>query len=242
MTLDLRLPDISGTDHEKLEKIRSYLFQIAGQLQFALGEIDATVKSTETTIHKIAPNGEVKIDKQSTFDSIKALIIKSADIVEAYSDEITKTLEGKYVAVSEFGTYTEETKNKIEANSTGISQVYTNTQTIKDDLEGIIKKINTRAYINTGALGSKDGKTIYGLEIGQRDEANEDVFYRYARFTADRLSFFDEEGNEVAYISSNKLHITNAEITNADVKELKMGKFVLDSNYGLTLKWVEGGK
>lgn len=233
MTLDLRLPDISGTDHEKLEKIRSYLFQIAGQLQFALGEIDASVKSTETTIHKIAPNGEVKIDKQSTFDSIKALIIKSADIVEAYSDEITKTLEGKYVAVSEFGTYTEETKNKIEANSKNITQYYENAQEIKDELGQRIDDIDTSAYIKTGELYREGGVAINGVEIGQTDKVNGNKFTRYARFTADRLSFFDDQTNEVAYISSNKLYIANAEV----LGKLRIGKYVLDATYGLTLKW-----
>ena len=41
----------------------------------------------------------------------------------------------------------------------------------------------------------------------------EEVFNKYARFTSGRLSFYDKNDTEVAYISDYKLHISNVEIT-----------------------------
>jgi hypothetical protein len=52
------------------------------------------------------------------------------------------------------------------------------------------------------------------MEIGQRTEVDGvEVFNKYARFTSDRLSFFDQNGNEVAYISDKKLYISHIEVT-----------------------------
>ena len=54
---------------------------------------------------------------------------------------------------------------------------------------------------------------------------------------ADRLSFYDQNGSEVAYISDYKLYISNAEITGA----LKLGGFTIDTERGFTLRWVGRG-
>jgi hypothetical protein len=59
---------------------------------------------------------------ETTFNSLKALIIKSADIVNAYYEEINTRLSGVYVAESDFGTYVEETDLKISRSSKDITQ------------------------------------------------------------------------------------------------------------------------
>ena len=65
-----------------------------------------------------------------------------------------------------------------------------------------------------GTVLDETGIPVYGIEVGQRTEVNgEEVFDKYARFTANRLSFFDANGNEVAYISDYKLFISNVEVT-----------------------------
>ena len=64
-----------------------------------------------------------------------------------------------------------------------------------------------------------------------------EVFNKYARFTAGRLSFYDKNDIEVAYISDYKLYITNAEIKGT----LKLGAFLIDTSKGFRLKWVGRG-
>ena len=144
------------------------------------------------------------------------------------------------MATSDFGTFKEKTTQDIIANSSSIESVYTNVQEIISDIQNIESKlISVDAYIRSGLLYTDDGGIpIYGLEIGQRNEVDGvEVFNKYAQFTSDRLSFFDSNDIEVAYISDYKLHITNAEITGI----LTLGAFQINTTKGFRLKYVGRG-
>lgn len=198
--MDLRLPNITAPDTAgKLNQLQRYLYALVEQLNWELG---ASAPSAPQTI--AAP----KPAPAETFSSIKSLIIKSADIIEAYSDKITQTLEGKYVAQSEFGTFTEETAQTLEQTAREVTQLFSNLQRIESTLIGV------NAYLRSGLLYYDDsGVPIYGLEVGQQTQVDgETVFNKYARFTAGKLSFYDANDNEVAYISDYQLHITNVEV------------------------------
>lgn len=176
---------------------------------------------------------------QVTFNSIKSLIIKSADIVNAYEEKINKELEGKYVAVSDFGIYKEDTLQKIEETSTSITQFYEDVQEIITNIENVEHTlIDVSAHIKSGLLYYDDsGAPVYGLEIGQRNEVDgEEVFNKYARFTPDKLSFYDQNDNEVAYISDKKLYITDVELMGS----FRIGGFIdiALSDGGVVTKWV----
>ena len=214
---EIRLPNITATSEAgKLQQVQSYLFQLVEQLNYALKSVDSAAGSN--VVMETARSTGVKREQetQASFNSIKALIIKSADIVNAYYDVITERLSGEYVAESEFGTYRETTEQTITKTSTMVSQNFSNIQEIITDLEGLQHKlIEVDAHINSGILYyDGDGVPVYGLEIGQRTEIDGvEVFNKYARFTADKLSFYDSNGNEVAYISDKKLYITYIEVT-----------------------------
>lgn len=299
--MELRLPNISGSDREQLAQIRSYLYQIIPQLQWAINNMGTTSSSTqvETPTPKslIPTNSENSASALATFNSIKSLIIKSADIVNVYYDKISAQLDGAYVAQSDFGAYVEETSQKIEANSTSTTQQFENIQGIinnvntqiadvnkdiqdskiiitesiqgvrdhvtgvnalledaKAQLNGSIEDIEAyvssleqtiigvSAYLKSGLLYTTDGGIpVYGLEIGQSviDEVTgTEVFNKYARFTSEKLSFYDSNGYEVAYISDKKLLIKMAEIT----VSLQIGKLVdlVMDNGDVVTKWVGG--
>lgn len=241
MAVELRLPNINGlTEREQLTQIRSYLYQLIPQLQWALNNTAPSSNVTTPTVVQ-APVSSVSraIDPQTSFDSLKALIIKSADIVEAYYEEINRRLQGIYVGQSDFGTYTEQTEQEIIANSTSVKNLYKDIQTITSDIENLeYTLIESNAHINSGLLYYSDGIPVYGVEVGQKNIVNgEEVFNKYARFTSGRLSFYDRNDIEVAYISDYKLYITNAEI----LGNLKLGGYVFDTSNGLALQWVKGG-
>lgn len=312
--IDLRLPNITGaTEKEQLTQMKSYLHQLVGDLQFAISGIETASSSVTyaTSTGKAAPAASSS-DSQANFASIKALIIKSADIVEAYYEEINKRLQGEYLAISDFGVYKESTELEFEATSSRIDQNYTNAQTIsanlsgayaqmdaldsnlkgeiqasndridetntalsgleeninatndkvdavgselqtsknslqssiqnvegsvslvntllegaKAELKGSIDDINvgvqdlketilaTESYIRTGELYRTDTDIpVFGVEVGQNVDVNgQEVFRKYARFTSEKLSFYDMNDIEVAYISDKKLFIRIAEIT-----------------------------
>ena len=218
MSSNLRYPNITGqSESAKLAQVQSYLYQLVDQLNYALNTIESesvgAAAAAATASSKTEPTPQ---DAKATFSSIKSLIIKSADIVNAYYEEINHRLAGVYVAESDFGVYAEETDLKIEANSMAIEQQYTNIQQILSDIDGLENElIKVNANITTGLLYyNENGMPVYGMEIGQRTEIDGvEVFNKYARFTSDRLSFFDQNGTEVAYISDKKLHITHIEVT-----------------------------
>lgn len=216
MSSNLRFPNITGATNEaQLAQVKSYLYQLVEQLNYALEKIE-TSGSTPTSSTAAGKEKEKTVDAATTFKSIKSLIIKSADIVNAYYEEINSRLSGIYVAESDFGIYTEQTDSQIKKNSTAIEQYYSNIQQILTDIEDIEHKlIEVNAHIFSGLLYyDEDGVPVYGLEIGQRTEIDGvEVFNKYARFTSDRLSFYDQNDNEVAYISDKKLYITQIEVT-----------------------------
>jgi hypothetical protein len=114
-------------------------------------------------------------------------------------------------------------------------------QEIKTDIETIeYTLVEVNAHIRSGLLYYDDnGTPVYGLEIGQRNTIDgEEVFNKYARFTSDRLSFYDQNDSEVAYISDYKLYIRNVEITGS----YKIGGFIdiVQSNGDVVTKWVGG--
>ena len=235
MGIDINYPKItSDSDKGKLEQIRAYLYQLADQLKWALNSLEDKVSEAVIQSQPSAKTGqEVEEDTQTTFSSIKALIIKSADIVNAYSEEIKNRLSGGFVAKSDFGIFEEQTEQSIIENSKEIDRAFKNIQQITTD---ITKIIDVTAHIKAGLLSYDDNEVpIYGIEVGPINEIDgKEVFNKYARFTSDRLSFYDKNDTEVAYISDYKLYITNAHISGT----LTLGRFEIDTSDGIAIKWV----
>lgn len=245
MQIDLRYPEITGkNDHEKLIQLQSYLHQTVEQLQWAFNNLSGSsqdgyvVVNGRTAASRSSGQGGNATPKE-TFNSIKSLIIKSADIVETFSEKIRAELDGDYVAVSDFGVFQETTNHKIEANSTGLEQLFTNVQTISGTVDGLYdQSIETQAYLRHGLLDyGEDGAPVYGIEVGRTDVIDDqEVFSRFARFTSGRLSFYDANEIEVAYISDYRLYITSAHIAG----DLTVGDYVMDTTDGIAFLWVGG--
>lgn len=315
--IDIRLPNITGsTEREQLVQMKSYLHQLAEQLQWALQNVDtnnntAVIAPTARSLAPVASGSASQSDPQATFASIKSLIIKSAEIVNAYYEEIDKKLVGLYYADSDFGSFFEATEARFKATSEGITQNYNNIQTVaeeastnlqnvkegilgnvdylaetindhstaiqdvkdgteqsiaavqdsvtglSDEIDGVksdvdertkaldeaIKATNTVIATVIGTIKTGElyrdamGLPVYGLEIGQVNTVNGvETFNKYARFVSNRLSFYDEQGYEVAYVSDSKLYITEAEVKG----NLKIGGYLIDTSNGMAFKWVGG--
>lgn len=233
MGFNIRIPNITASDpQEQIRQVHSYLFQVVEQLNWALNTLESP--KDNQNIVKFEQNEDISPQiAEDTFNSIKALIIKSADIVKAYEETIMSEFNGRYFADSDFGTFLEETSRSIEENSKGVKEVYTNVQTIKGKIEE--DTLTTNAYIKRGLLGyDESGKAIYGVEVG---ETNEDgAFLKYARFKSDRLSFFDASGGEVAYIGNGCLFILG---TSRFIGDVFFGKYKADTSDGLAFTWVD---
>lgn len=144
--------------------------------------------------------------------------------------------DGTYYAQSDFGEFLENYKQILTIDPTAINQAYSDIQTLYAEKEKIKEAIiSTNANIKTGILYYDDDSVpIYGVEVGQMTEVNgEELFNKFARFTSSRLSFYDANGSEVAYISDYKLYITNAQV----LGNLYLGSYILDTTNGIAFIW-----
>lgn len=223
----------AGSQERKILQLYSYLFQMSEQLNAALSNLEGGSekgKTAETAPAAAAYTAASNPGNNRDFETLRAMIVKTADVVEAQMDVLTAELRGSYVAKSEFGQYTVETQNKITATSEAITQQYTRMEMITDELDSKVKAIN--GYIKAGILDEdkdEDEEDIVGIEVGEVNNSN-----FKARFTSKQLSFL-QNGEVVAYISNKRLHITEAEIK----KNLKIGNFQIDgSDNGFTIRYV----
>ena len=245
MSFDIRIPKITATTTEgKLMQVQSFLYQTVEQLNWALNAIETGTGSGNVVALNTASNGNpggAEKDSASNFNAIKSLIIKSADIVNAYYEKINAKLSGVYVAQSTFGTFQQQTEQQLKATSESISQHYTNIQQIISDVDDIEDAlIEVDAHIKTGLLYyDEEGIPVYGVEVGQKNEIDGvEVFNKYARFTSEKLSFYDSNGYEVAYISDKKLYITYIEVT----RSFSQGGFIdiTQDDGSIVTKWIGG--
>ena len=233
--IDIRLPNITAaTPDGQMKQMQSYMHQLVQQLNWALNTIDEAVAGNTSSVVMSKQSEDISPEEAAnTFNSIKSLIIKSADIVKSYEETMRKDFNGEYVAISDFGTYTEQTSATIEENSKGVTELYNRVETIGNDVE------STNAYIKRGYLGDYKngdlmGESAYGYGVGETDESG--IFNQYAWFTSKRLSFFDNGGNEVAYISANRLYINDAIFQGT----VHFGGYKMDTSDGLAFTWIGG--
>lgn len=245
--MNIRYPNIAAdaSDRTQIAQIRAYLHQLVEQLNVQIGT-DAQ-QSAGVNIAAVGSTGvkgsvqaqNVTSTPTSTFHSIKSLIIKSADIVDAYYERITNqlALEGVYVAQADFpegvAAFVEKTAQTVVADSTCTKQEFTDLQSIVGSL-GTWQE-DTKACIKSGLLyyedengneltGIESGTPVYGIEVGQtiEDENGKEIFKKFARFTASGVIFYDTYGYPLVYVTNQQTLIKNAKVEGSFTR----GKYV----------------
>ena len=231
MAIDLRLPKISAPTAEgQMAQMQSYMYQLVEQLNWALNTVNEAVTGDTTNVEMSGSQGNAQMTEEeaaNTFNALKALIIKSGDIIEAYQEKMQLTFDGIYTAQSDFGAYQEVTNQQLTLQSNQITQNYTQLELIDEQLR------KTNAWIRTGELDTE----VWGVEVGRIEEVGGvETIARYARFTDGGIYFF-LPGNDdpVAWMTGQKLYITQAQITGS----LYLGGYHIDvdQNGGIAFKW-----
>ena len=172
--------------------------------------------------------------------SAKSISIKS-DSGSSSLDESLDELNDKVKALKQdVLTVQQSTGANIEINSQAITQQYSEIKSMEEtikSMDGQVKDVTakvtaTDGYIKTGKIAEDENQNpIYGVEIGQTKDDLE--FSVFARFTPEKLSFYDGHGNEISYFSGQKLHIKEAVVLSA----MNLGGYEINTKKGLTLKW-----
>ena len=245
----IRLPNITAdSQRQQLVQIKDYLYQFAQELNLALEQLPAATQGKSSP----TPTKNQAMQAQEQFNQLRTLIIKSADIVNAYYETIEKKLSGSYVAQSDFGTFREETEASLQANAKGVSLLFDNQQTLQSHqqaLETVVQSdascttiLGADAWCKIGVLSETTGGfPVYGMEIGQKNSLNgQTVYQKFAQYRSDGIHLFDQNGIEVATVSDLKLQITQAQIANAAVTDsLALGGYQMSFENGLTLRWAK---
>ena len=136
-------------------------------------------------------------------------------------DSALTSVDGLYTKKGEFETFQNSVSSSFEQTSKDISMQFSNavnaSNTVNGKLEEYKAKVETYIRFDTK-----------GMEMGKSDSPFKSVL------TNQKLSF-TENGYEVAYMSDNKLYITNAEILDSFI----MGSWFWDvgPNGNLSLNW-----
>lgn len=218
----------------------AYLYGMAEQLNLALSQMEAGQLETAAAISQTA--GKSALRQQ--YATLKALVIKTADVVRAEMDTLAMSLKGEYVAQSDFGSYVQELSAYLEANPEAITQYYKFASDLEANVDAVDAafqsyRLETGGYIRTGIV-YYDGETpIYGVAVGQGLTTTEvdgetvvDQRQFRSTFTANRLSFWQDE-TEVAYVSDNQLYIGEVTV----LRKLTLGNWVFSTDSGLAIKW-----
>lgn len=233
-------PSPQGSVQQQLTRQYAYLFQMAQQLNLALEQLQPLPAAAPG---RTAPTAEEK----QQYQTLKSLVIRTADRVRQEMDKLSLRLEGEYVAAGDFGSYVEKLSSYIEANPQALTQYYR----FASDLQGQMDKVDaafadykagTEGYIRTGIVDYDGALPVYGVAVGQNLTATEvdgeqvvDQNNFRATFTATKLSFW-QDATEVAYVSNNRLYITNITVLDAVV----LGQWKLSGENGLVCQWIGG--
>lgn len=193
----------------------------------------------------------------------QTILATSTNVTNAFSNiqEVRSNLNDKIISVegevgaldTEMGDFKESVGKDIGDVSSMVGGVEEKVSSFKDDVDKSIEELQggvagidsylkeVNAHITLGLLTDDDSSTpVYGVEVGQTNIVNgEVVFNKYARFTADRLSFYDENNIEVAYISDRKLYITDIEVLYS-IRRGGLMEIILD-NGDTVEKWIGRG-
>ena len=243
-TLKIRAGDIIG-----VRDISGRAF-ISLVMKMNVSASGVTISSTGDKSYN--SNATVASEKYTNLTGKMMELSKTVDGLIIKNQSLDGKVSGLELTTESYKTYVEETFVSGDTFEKYRSEAEQTAKNITEKYESLDKYRNqTSAYIKTGLLDeSEDGTPVYGVEISQKTNAEDggETFNKYARFTSDRLSFYDRSDNEVAAIGDKMMFVTNVEITgssgakDANRGTLKHGQFVdiALADGTIVSKWIGG--
>ena len=161
-------PVLQGSEQTQLQQLYGYLNTISEKLNEALMNITIEQMSAEAQEQiRSAVKGSTERN-QSEYNTLKALIIKSAEIVRTEMDEIATELRSSTQALSnEFGELQTDLTQTIRDTATGLLREFKYDETVTNAQTGAKYKTHTEQYIFSGLLDETTNPPTYGIAIGE---------------------------------------------------------------------------
>lgn len=245
-------PALMGNEAQQLIQMRSYLFRISEMLNSAMTEQHVVLEQAMQRQSENVSNDVFSAELDAQYNSVKSLIIKTADIVKSELKQYVIDTASNYIAKSEWGSYEENIESQITVGAEAVIQNIGYESTISDLKKGVAAfesyKVEASGYIQSGIIGYDDeGYPVFGIAIGQDLKSKEvtvdgnvyqqiDMTKNLATYTSERITFW-QNGSEVAYISNSEMGITRVHIKG----KITLGDdWELSHTNGFTVKWVGG--
>ena len=251
MNTFLMPPHPEGSLQQQMQRQYAYLCQMAQQLNLALQQLGGQSSLSggggqETvTVPSIRP--AVTDEEKQQYDQLKSLILRTAEEIRSEMDRVELSMQGQYVAVSDFGTYLQQMNSTIEGNAEALTQYYSFVSDLQRNMAAVDAafesyRVETGGYIRTGIVYYDGAVPVYGVAVGQDltvqeidgETVVEQKNFR-ATYTASKLSFW-QDATEVAYVSNNRLYISNITV----LEGLTLSRWEISTDNGLAFKWIGG--
>ncbi len=247
--LNLTLPNITDAalqDARQVRQLKSYLFQLNDQLRYVLANLDEGNLSgaareqfdglSRRSKEALSATQEMQETTHREFMKVYDELVDTAgDITREFSvalSETINTIEGRvseqYMAKGERAELEALLESYVVQTSQDITMNFNELRNYTTEVDGQLQELNDelRTYIRFDADG---------IELGKLGSAF------LSRLSSSRLSFLQDQV-EVAYVSNNKLYITDTEVNN----KLTIGNgangyfdWVPRANGNLSMSWRE---
>ena len=246
--MSLELPPMAqGTAEQQLAALRDYLVRMAQSLDPVSGSSERILAEARKGADK-AQEKTVK-DIRARAASLKALILKTADEITAYTDLKAEAFESLYVAKSDYGSYYNQIETRVEQTARDTVETYHYTEAIQaldsymTELNGQIRRgviedpetheVHLGIAISeslsfTGQTQTEGGMTYYELSPGQTLGLYTSTGWQFWINGAKRGWFSSED---------SMLHVSNIVVEN----RLQLGSgWEIVSTGGFGLRYIGG--
>lgn len=225
-------PPIRLNSDPRLSELYNYLYRLHETLGVALIETEEQARETAYKALGVSVDkttGKVPADAQNAYQQLKALIVKTANDVSANYRKLVYEMTEDYRAQSDYGTYEEYLRNRIEADASGAIAEWDRVNGITEGMDYIA---NSSGYIKVGLVKEyPDGTADVGVVVGQdlrsvTIDGKEIVTSQnlYSLWTADSLSFW-RNGTELTRIGLEDFFVERAYISETTTQLLQSPTF-----------------
>lgn len=163
-------PILSGSEKQQLAALRDYLVRLSSSLDSAAlaptDERQSMVKTAKAAADSVSERSERKEAE------LRALIIKTADTVQRQVDTLSAALREEYLAISDFGEYTEQIDTLFTATARNVVESYDFYSRIDaltaagEEMERLISSL--RGELRRGIIEDPDtGERALGIAISE---------------------------------------------------------------------------
>ena len=241
-------PVLSGGSQQQLRQLYGYLYRLSEHLNLALTQVNKTEQALPA-----AAKEEARASAQAnTYSELKSLIVNTAGIVRKELDAVSSRLQGEYESVSEeWGSFRENFQTTVTETARDVLRQYDYDgalQALNEQAAGFAQyRLQTEGFIRQGFVELDEmGLPVLGIAIGQNltgqtvtiDGVNYEQFdggQSCAFYTAEKVSF-RVGGQEMAYVSNNKMFIRDIEVVGKAI----LGDWMLTTHNGFAVKWIGG--